>query len=61
MSDKGEGKWYVINDRGDEVVGTRGASKDEATEGLCVQMNMLDGTNFDWSYWKKRGFKLRKD
>lgn len=56
-----EGKWFVVNDRNDEVHGTRGASKDEATDALCVQLNMLHGSNYDWSYWKKHGYKVRKD
>lgn len=55
------GKWFVVNSEGLEIVGTRGASKEEATEALCVQMNMLKGTNNDWSYWQKHGFKVRKD
>lgn len=55
------GKWFIANDRGDEVAGTRGDSKDEATEALCIQLNMLHGSNFDWSYWCKRGYKIRKD
>lgn len=61
MEPKREGKWYVANDRGDEIYGTRGNSKEEATGFLCEQLNMLDGTNYDWSYWKKRGYRLRKD
>ena len=56
-----EGKWFVVNDRNDEVNSTRGASKDETTDALCVQLNMLHGVNCDWSYWSKHGYKVRKD
>ena len=55
------GKWYVVNSERNEVTGTRGDSKEDATVRLCEQMNMLNGANNDWSYWKKRGFKVRKE
>ena len=55
------GKWYVVNSERNEVAGTRGNSKEEATTQLCEQMNLLDNTNNDWSYWCKRGFKVRKE
>lgn len=61
MEAQSEGKWFVVNDRNDEVHSTRGASKDEATDALCVQLNMLHGSNCDWSYWSKHGYKVRKD
>lgn len=56
-----DGKWHVVNSTGDEVHGTRGESKAEAQESLCIQLNMIHGLNCDWSYWKKRGYKVRKD
>jgi hypothetical protein len=58
---EGTGKWFVVNESNDEVHGTRGESKDEATTQLCVQLGMLHGSNFDWSYWSKRGYKVRRD
>lgn len=61
MNDKSNGKWYVVNSQNDEVQGTRGQSKDEATDALSIQLNMLNGVNNDWSYWQKRGYKVRKD
>ena len=54
------GKWFVVNSQNDEVQGTRGISKKEATDALSLQMNMLKGLNNDWSYWQKRGYKVRK-
>ena len=57
----GTGKWYVVNSNNDVVQGTRGSSKDEAKEALCTQLNMLHGLNNDWTNWKKRGYKVRKD
>jgi len=55
------GKWHVVNAERNEVQGTRGASKQEATELLCEQMNLLNSVNNDWSYWSKRGFRVRKE
>ena len=55
------GKWYVVNYERNEVACTRGDSKEEATDLLCVQMNLLNETNNDWSYWSKRGFRVRKE
>lgn len=55
------GKWYVVGSDNSEILGTRGNSKDEAKEALCVQLNMLHGFNNDWSNWKKRGYKVRRD
>ena len=56
-----QGKWYVVNPENNEVYGTRGKSKEEATNNLCVQLAMLHGFNYDWSYWEKHGFKVRRD
>ncbi len=61
MSTETTGKWFVVNSQNDEVQGTRGDSKEGAKEALCVQLNMLHGFNNDWSFWKKRGYKVRKD
>lgn len=58
---KDNGKWYVVNSENSEIQGTRGESKQEATDNICVQLNMLHGLNCDWSYWQKRGYKVRKD
>ena len=55
------GKWYVVNSENNEVYGTRGESKQESTDALCTQLNMLHGSNFDWTYWSKHGYKIRKD
>jgi hypothetical protein len=55
------GKWYVVSSENNEVMSTRGKSKDEATGALCEQLNMLKGTNNDWSFWHKRGYKVRKE
>ncbi len=54
-------KWYVVNEKNKEVRGTRGHSKEEATELLAVNMNMLHGGNRPWDYWHKQGFKVRRD
>ena len=56
-----DGKWYIMGREGVEVSGTRGKSKDETTNKLCEQMDMLDGIHHDWIFWSKRGYKLRKD
>ena len=61
MNDKSSGKWFVVNSENNEVTGTRGNSKDEATGALSLQLNMLNGVNNDWSYWSKRGYKVRKE
>lgn len=60
LEDKNDGKWFVVNAQNDEVQGTRGSSKQEATDALSLQLNMLNGSNNDWSYWKKRGYKVRR-
>ena len=59
--ENGKCKWFIVNSEKNEVSGTRGHSKEEATDFLCEQLNMLDGTNYDWSYWQKRGYKIRKE
>lgn len=53
-------RWFVVNAENNEVQGTRGNSKGEATSALSIQLNMLKGVNNDWSYWSKRGYKVRK-
>jgi hypothetical protein len=60
LEDKSSGKWFVVSGENDEIQGTRGASKEEATSALSLQLNMLHGVNNDWSYWKKRGYKVRR-
>lgn len=60
MSEK-DGKWFIVNSEGLEILSTRGNSKEESQNALCEQMNMLNGSNNDWSYWSKQGFKVRKD
>jgi hypothetical protein len=59
--ENGKCKWFVVNSERNEVQGTRGNSKEESTDALSIQMNMLHGTNNDWSYWQKRGYKVRKE
>lgn len=61
MDKESTGRWFVVGSDNNEILGTRGISKEEATDALCIQVNMLKGSNNDWSFWQKRGYKVRKE
>ena len=59
--DKAEGRWFVTKPYShDELMGTRGTSKEKAQNEFLIQQSMLTGQHKPWVWWEKKGYRVRK-